>query len=92
MQRIDLAPLEELEQSRAEIMDKTVKPYFDANINAYLYKNMVVQIEDLEFYIKYCRPFFGRIDQTTEVKIESSVPKDVVSVRIAPIWETEEMY
>ena len=42
LQKIDLAPLEELEQSRAEIMDKMVKPYFDANINAYLYKNMVV--------------------------------------------------
>jgi len=52
-------------------MENSVRPYFEANIDANLHKNMVIEIEDQEFYVKYCRPFFGRIAEGTEIKIDS---------------------
>jgi hypothetical protein len=48
----------------------------------------VIEIDDYEFYVKYARPFFGKICNGTEVKIESAIPKEVQILRIAPIWET----
>lgn len=73
-------------------MENSVRPYFEANIDANLHKNMVIEIEDHEFYVKYCRPFFGRIAEGTEIKIDSSVPKRVQNLRIAPIWEDDATY
>jgi hypothetical protein len=71
LQRINLAPLRRLEVSRTLLMENSVRPYFEANIDANLHKNMVIEIEDQEFYVKYCRPFFGRIAEGTEIKIDS---------------------
>lgn len=70
-------------------MENTVKPYFEDNIGLELHKGMVIEIDDYEFYIKYARPFFGKIQSGTEIKIDSSTPKQVQSIRIAPIWDTE---
>lgn len=39
--------------------------------------------------MKYARPFFGKVSNGTEVKIDSSTPKRVQVLRIAPIWETD---
>ena len=46
-------------------------------------------INDYEFYVKYARPFFGKVSNGTEVKIDSSTPKRIQVLRIAPIWETD---
>lgn len=46
LQRINLAPLRRLEVSRTILMENSVRPYFEANIDANLYKNMVIEIED----------------------------------------------
>ena len=42
--------------------------------------------------MKYCRPFFGVISNGTEVKMDSSMPKSVRVVRVAPIWPTKEAF
>lgn len=73
-------------------MENSVRPYFEANIDANLHKNMVIEIEDHEFYVKYCRPFFGKISEGTEIKIDSQVPRRVQNLRIAPIWEDDNTY
>lgn len=73
-------------------MDNLIRPYFEANIDASLHKNMVIEIEDQEFYVKYSRPFFGKISNGTEIKIDNSVPRRIQSLRIAPIWETQEIF
>lgn len=70
-------------------MDNTIRPYFSQNMEMYIHKNMVLEIDDYEFYIKYSRPFFGKISPNTEIKIESSTPKPINVLRIAPIWEKE---
>ena len=49
--------------SRSLLMENSVRPYFEANLDANLHKNMVIEIEDHEFYVKYCRPFFGKISE-----------------------------
>ncbi len=78
MQRINLVPLRRLDNSRTAIMDTAIRPILEANPAFYVHKNQILEFEDYEFYVKYARPFFGRIDhQTTEIKIESSTPKPV---------------
>ncbi len=43
--------------------------------------------------MKYSRPFFGKIDlENTDIKIDSSTPKPVQVLRIAPIWDTDAQY
>lgn len=51
-----------------------------------------MEIGDHEFFIKYCRPQFGSINNGTEVKIDSSMPKSIRVARIAPIWNTQEEF
>ena len=58
-------------------MDNLIKPYFEANLDAHLHKSMVIEIEDQEFYVKYARPYFGKISGSTEIKIDSQVPRRV---------------
>lgn len=58
-------------------METVVKPHFEAHIDQYLHKNMVLEIDDYEFLVKYSRPFFGKIANGTEVKIDSSTPKRI---------------
>lgn len=58
-------------------------------MDMYIHKNMVLEIDEYEFYVKYSRPFFGKIDLTTDIKIESQTPKPINLLRIAPIWEKE---
>ena len=52
----------------------------------------MLEIEEQEFYVKYARPFFGRISNGTEVKIDSSTPKRVQILRVAPIWTSDEKH
>ena len=59
-------------------------------MDMYLHKNMTIEIDEYEFYIKYSRPFFGKIEANTEIKIESSTPKHITILRIAPIWEKDQ--
>ena len=40
--------------------------------------------------MKYSRPFFGKVSNGTEVKIDSSTPKRIQVLRIAPIWENDQ--
>ena len=54
----------------------------------HIHKNQVIEIDEYEFYVKYSRPFFGKICNGTEVKIESAIPKEIQILRIAPIWDT----
>lgn len=42
-----------------------------------MHKNQVIEIDDYEFYVKYARPFFGKVSNGTEVKIDSSTPKRI---------------
>lgn len=69
-------------------MENNIRPYFQSNLEMYIHKNQVLEIDDYEFYVKYSRPFFGKISNGTEVKIESTIPKEVQILRIAPIWDT----
>ena len=90
MQRINLVPLRRLDNSRTAIMDTAIRPFLESNPDFYVHKNQILEFEEYEFYVKYARPFFGRVDhQTTEIKIESSTPKAVQVMRIAPIWEDD---
>ena len=36
--------------------------------------------------MRYCRPLFGVVDEHTEIRLEASTLKEVVSVNILPIW------
>jgi len=92
LQRLNLAPLRRLDASRTVIMENVVKPYFEQRLDCHIHKNMTIEIDDYEFYVKYSRPFFGKISEGTEIKIDSSVPKNVQVLRIAPIWDTEEKF
>ena len=56
-------------------MENTVKPFFENSINLELHKGMILEIDDYEFYIKYSRPYFGKVQNGTEIKIDSSTPK-----------------
>lgn len=71
MQRINLVPLRRLDTSRTTIMMNIIKPFLDTNPEIYVHKNQVLEFEDYEFYIKYSRPFFGKLAPTTEIKIDS---------------------
>lgn len=71
-------------------MENIVKPYFEQHINMNIHKNQIIEIDDYEFYVKYSRPFFGKICNGTEVKIDSTTPKKVQILRVAPIWKTDE--
>ena len=71
IERINLAPLRRLDTSRSILMDSLIKPYFKANMGMCVHKNQILDIGDHEFYIRYSRPFFGRVCSGTEVKIES---------------------
>ena len=90
VQRINLVPLRRLDNSRTAIFETAIKPFLEANPDYYVHKNQVLEFEDYEFYVKYSRPFFGRVDpNSTEIKIESSTPKPIQVMRVAPIWATD---
>jgi hypothetical protein len=75
-----------------ELLSRVLKPYFANNIGSCLFKGQVFEIQDQEFFVKYCRPFFGAISNGTEVKIDSNMPKSVRVVRVAPIWATQHAF
>lgn len=78
IQRINLVPLRRLDNSRSAILDTAIKPFLIANPEFYVHKNQILEFEDYEFYVKYARPFFGRVDHaSTEIKIDSSTPKAI---------------
>jgi hypothetical protein len=78
--------------SKSNLLSNVLKPYFRANIGNCLHKGQQMDIQENELFIKYCRPPFGSIQSCTEVKIDSSVPKSVRMLRIAPIWATQDEY
>ena len=78
--------------SKSELLQSVLKPYFSNSIGSCLFKGQVFEIQDNEFFVKYCRPFFGAISNGTEVKMDSSMPKSVRIVRVAPIWPTQEAF
>lgn len=92
IQRINLVPLRRIEMSRHELLQTVLQPFFSSNIGTCLFKSQVIEINDQEFYVKYCRPYFGSISNGTEVKMDSSMPKSVRIVRVAPIWPTLEAF
>ena len=70
-----------------------IRPHFEARVEQIcLHKNQLIEIDEFELLIKYSRPYFGKVVSGTEVKIESSTPKRIQNIRIAPIWATEEKY
>lgn len=90
IQRINLVPLRRLDNSRTAIFEAAIKPFLQENPDFYVHKNQVLEFEEYEFYVKYARPLFGRIDlENTDIKIDSSTPKQVQTVRIAPLWATD---
>ena len=92
IQRINLVPLRRIDMTKNELLQTVLKPYFSQNIGSCLFKGQVFEIQEHEFFVKYCRPFFGAISNGTEVKMDSSMPKSVRVVRVAPIWATQEAY
>lgn len=58
-------------------MENSIRPFFQQNIEMYVHRNQIIEIDEHEFYVKYSRPFFGKICNGTEVKIESTIPKEV---------------
>lgn len=73
-------------------MENVIKPFVEANPDFYVHKNQILEFEDYEFYVKYSRPFFGKVSPQTDIKIDSSTPKPIQVLRIAPIWEKENEY
>ena len=93
MQRISLVPLKRLDNSRTAIFETAIKPFLKENPDFFIHKNQVLEFEDYEFYVKYARPFFGKINlDTTDVKIDASTPKHVQTIRIAPLWANDLAY
>ncbi len=70
-------------------MENVIKPYFEGHLDMHIHRMMTIEIEDQEFYVKYARPFFGKVSNGTQVKIDSGAPKRLQSIRIAPIWESD---
>jgi hypothetical protein len=65
----------------------------EQNPDYYVHKNQVLEFEDYEFYVKYSRPFYGKIElNNTDIKIDSSTPKPVQVLRIAPLWDTDAQF
>ncbi len=90
---MNLVPLKRLDNSRTAIFETAIKPFLEANPDFHVHKNQILEFEDYEFYVKYARPFFGKVDlASTDIKIDSSTPKPVQVLRIAPIWQTDEQY
>ena len=90
IQRVNLVPLRRLDNSRTAIFETAIKPHLEENPNFYIHKNQILEFDEYEFYVKYARPLFGKIDlATTDIKIDSSTPKPVQVLRIAPIWNTD---
>jgi len=58
-------------------MDSYIKPFIEQNPDFYVHKNQILEFDEYEFYVKYARPFFGKVCPTTEIKIDSSTPKAV---------------
>jgi len=91
--RINLVPLQPMTTSRSTLMQNILKPYFTSHIGMCLHKDMVLQIgRSQRFLVRYARPYFGVINQGTEVKIDHNAPRKLQRIRIAPIWETQEEY
>ena len=92
IQRINLVPLRRIDMSKSELLSTVLKPFFSSHIGTCLFKGQVFEIQEHEFFVKYCRPYFGAISNGTEVKMDSSMPKSVRIVRVAPIWPTQEAF
>ena len=92
IQRINLVPLRRINMPKQELLQSVLKPYFSNNSGNCLFKAQVFEIHEQEFFVKYSRPFFGVISNGTEVKMDSSMPKSVRVVRVAPIWPTKEAF
>ena len=71
IERINLTPIRRLDNSRSILMESLIKPYFKQNMGMCVHKNQILEIGEYEFYIRYARPFFGRVCNGTEIKIES---------------------
>ena len=57
-------------------MQNLLKPYFTSHIGVCLHKDQVLQIgKSQRFLVRYARPYYGIINQGTEVKIDNSPPK-----------------
>jgi hypothetical protein len=41
-----------------------------------------------EFFVRHTRPYFGVINEQTDVRIDAELPKQIRNVRIAPLWAT----
>ena len=89
LDQLILSPMKRYLISKQWLLDNVLQPFFQKN----LFKNQVVKIdEEHEFFIRYCRPFFGKIQLGTNVKIDTSVPKTIINLRVAPIWATQAEY
>jgi hypothetical protein len=78
LQRVNLVPLRRLDNSRTAIFETAIKPIIEERKEYYVHKNQVLEFDDYEFYVKYSRPFFGKIDlANTDIKIDSSTPRPV---------------
>ena len=70
-------PLRRLDNSRSVILENVIKPFLETHPDLYVHKNQILEFEDYEFYIKYSRPFFGKVEMNTEIKIDSQTPKAI---------------
>ncbi len=78
LQRLNLVPLRRLDNSRTAIYETAIKPFLEQNKDYYVHKNQVLEFDDYEFYVKYARPFYGKVVlNNTDIKIDSSTPKPV---------------
>ena len=93
LDRLILSPMKRYSISKQELLNNVLQPFFQKNLEKCLFKNQVVEIDDEhEFFIRYCRPFFGKIQLGTNVKIDTNVPKTIINLRVAPIWVTQAEY
>jgi len=54
-----------------------------------VHKNQSVQVnEKSEFFVRHTRPYFGVVNECTDVRVDADLPKNIRNVRIAPIWST----
>ncbi len=84
---IYLTPLKRVTTSQQALLTQSVLTYLQSRADQFTHKNHTFETADgNEFFIRYARPFFGRIVSETEIKIDADLPKNIRNVRIAPIW------
>mmetsp|Transcript_17713 Transcript_17713/g.20479 ORF Transcript_17713/g.20479 Transcript_17713/m.20479 type:complete len:121 (+) Transcript_17713:1119-1481(+) len=93
LESVELIPMRRNAVSRLDVTNlcqNIVLPFLRSlkPKEVYTHKHASIELDDIKFLIKYSRPFFGYLNETTRVKIDDYA-KSLNFIRIAPIWKDE---